>query len=213
MGGHLTVRATRRYFRVTAYFKFSYTDPYRIDRVYFCAPRKFKVKKKYNIALLPTSKIEQLVDLSLEFKDRTSQYYLGSCSLPHVSICWFEADESDVDMIWRDINNQIQINTLTLEFNNFSYLSFDQKTYWISLIPNETEILNQMHISIAKIINGKINFRYDPHLTLANTTKIEISEKPNDTLCMNQKVKVSDLFVLSLGERDEIGQYTQLVHV
>ena len=67
-----------------------------------------------------------------------------------------------------------------------------------------------MHNVVAEIVNSPTKKSYDSHLTLINTKDSEY-EKMADKLIKTYSL-ISDDFVLSISECDEIGQFTKLLY-
>lgn len=166
--------------------------------------------RKYNIALLPTSKNQEIVNCSSFFSSISDQYQLGENSLPHVTLCQFQANESTVRDLWDRVCDALTGHIISLELKDFSCISFDHKIFWISLMPDQRTLLNDMHSVVAEIVNSPAKKSYDPHLTLINTKDNEY-EKMADKL-IKKYSPISDDFVLSIGECDEIGQFTKLLY-
>ena len=57
------------------------------------------MKKKYNIALVPKSCGEEVVKISQQLSGIADKYQLGDKSLPHVTLCQFEAEEKEIDTV------------------------------------------------------------------------------------------------------------------
>lgn len=130
----------------------------------------FRIKmKKYNIALLPSAKSEDFIKLSKQLAFLEAQYQLGDDSLPHVTLLQFYADESQVDEIWENAMHHLNEHSIDLEFKCFSFITFNNHTFYISLIPNNISILYKMHSQLCLLFTPTINKPYDPHLTLIST--------------------------------------------
>lgn len=166
--------------------------------------------KKYNLALMPISKSNEVVSFAKKFSDLADQYLLGESSLPHVTIYQFEVEEKEIDGIWSRVSEIWKESPIDLEFKKFSCITFDNSTYWVSLLPNNCEKLYEMHALIADIINLPIKKTFDPHLTLISTKNKEY-EKEVERLSSSY-MPISDKFVLSLGMADEIGQLIEVAH-
>jgi hypothetical protein len=152
--------------------------------------------RKYNIALIPKSNNDAIVKCAQKFSTTSDQYQLGSHALPHVTLCQFEADENEID--------------ISLEFKNFSYITFNNTIFWISLIPDQRSVLDKMHQTVSNAINLTINKFYDPHMTLISTTDTEYKKKAGDVT--KSYDSITDIFILSMGECDAIGQFTKLIY-
>lgn len=166
--------------------------------------------RKYNIALIPVSKNIEIMNCANFFSSISDQYQLGENSLPHVTLCQFQADESTIQDLWDKVCDALTEHTISLELKYFSCISFDNKIFWVSLMPDQRTLLNDMHKVVAGIVNSPVKKSYDPHLTLINTKDSEY-EKMADKLIKTYS-PISDDFVLSIGECDGIGQFTKLLY-
>jgi 2'-5' RNA ligase len=168
------------------------------------------MKNKYNLALLPTLRSDELITFSAKFANIADQYLLGKNSLPHITLHQFEIEENKIASIWEKISTVWKDEYINIELSKFSYITFDKKTYWISLLPKNTEILHKMHIFIANTIRLPLKENYDPHLTLLNT-KVDHYQSELDNIS-NVFHPISDKFILTLGSSDLIGQFTNVIY-
>src|SRR5439155_12908394 len=99
---------------------------------------------------------------------------------------------------------------IELEFKKFSCITFDNSTYWASLMPDKCEKLHEMHGLIARVIEQPTKKSFDPHMTLMSTKNKEYEKVVNKF--SSSYVPVSDNFVLSLGKSDDVGQLTEVLH-
>lgn len=166
--------------------------------------------KKYNIALIPTTVKENFIKNSQYFYKISDQYQLGEKSLPHVTLYQFHAKEQDIEQVWMKICGALLEHSIRLEFKEFSYITFNNTIFWISLLPDQRDALNKMHQLVAKTVNVPINKSYDPHLTLVNTKNKKYKEIANEL--EKSYLPTSDDFVLALGECDDIGQFTKIIY-
>lgn len=166
--------------------------------------------RKYNIALLPTSKSEDIVKHSQFFSKISDLYSLNKDSLPHVTLYQFQAEEKEIDSIWERVSTAMTDKSIELECKDFSCVTFDSKTFWVSLMPNEREKLKIMHDKVAAEIKEPPKSTYDPHITLISTKFPAYKEKADELA--RSYVPISDTFVLAIGECDDIGQFTKLLH-
>jgi hypothetical protein len=60
--------------------------------------------KKYNLALIPTSKKDEITIFAKKLSYLADNYLIGEGSLPHVTLCQFNAEESDIRSIWEKVN-------------------------------------------------------------------------------------------------------------
>ncbi len=167
------------------------------------------MKRKYNIALIPTEKAQSIIQCADFLSAIADRYLLGINSFPHVTLCQFEANESDIKSIWEKACNEIHQKSIELTFEEFSCISFDEIIFWVSLLPDHRDVLIQMHAVIAGIVNKSIKSNYDPHLTLINT-KDSTYENLVDKLTARY-APIQDAFVLALGRSDEIGQLIEVI--
>jgi 2'-5' RNA ligase len=166
--------------------------------------------KKYNIALVPVLQNEKIIRCAEYFLKISDQYQLGKNSLPHVTLCHFQANENEIDLLWKRVCKRLEKHQLELTFEYFSCTTFDNKIYWISLIPDQSSTLDKMHQTVAAIVNQPINQHYDPHMTLLNTKDINYKNMLNE---MRQSyTTISDHFALALGERDAVGQLIKILY-
>lgn len=165
--------------------------------------------RKYNIALIPKSKSDDVVKCAQNFLKISDQYQLGNNSLPHVTLCQFQAEEKEIDDIWRRVCDSLPEHSIELEFKDFSCIPF-KNTFWVSIMPNQRLALDKMHQIVASTVNAPINKSYDPHMTLISTKDAEYQKKAEDVA--KSYAPISDAFVLSIGECDAVGQFTKLLH-
>ena len=168
------------------------------------------MKKKYNLALIPMSENEEFINLSQQFSSIADKYLLGQHSLPHVTLYQFEFEEKEIENVWGKIIKEWQEKPINLEFSHFSFITFDNTIFWVSLLPKNIDPLHKMHNIIAKSILLPSKKSFDPHLTLMNT-KNKSYEKEVDKL-RHSYFPITDTFILSLGKCDEIGQFTEVIY-
>lgn len=159
---------------------------------------------------MPILKSKEFVDTAQKFANISDKYLLGKNSYPHVTLYQFEAEENELNTIWKTVVDFWNQKSIDLELAEFSYITFDNNTYWISLLPKNSDILYTMHALIANILKLPVKKNYDPHLTLVNTKnnhhQSEI-KKITDTF-----TPIIDTFKLSLGKSDEIGQFIEILY-
>ncbi|HLB41592.1 MAG TPA: 2'-5' RNA ligase family protein [Gammaproteobacteria bacterium] len=166
--------------------------------------------KKYNIALIPINEGKSIIQCAKNFSSIAGQYLLGEKSLPHVTLYQFMVDESDIDNIWEKVFQSLEQHSIYLTFEKFSCITFDEHVFWASLLPNHCDNLIKMHSSVSNTINKPIKSNYDPHMTLINTKNKEYENLVNEF--SKSYIPIQDTFVLSLGESDDIGQFTKLLY-
>lgn len=168
------------------------------------------MKKRYNIALIPFTRRQAFIELSHCFSTIADSYLLGEKSLPHVTLCQFETDESELDTIWKSVFALMPNASLQLTFSEFSCVT-KLSLNWISLLPDKIDILKKMHSEIASIIKTPLNksFKeYDPHMTLINS-KDPSYQKAIEKISY---APLTDKFTIALGRSDEMGQLTEVLY-
>ena len=165
--------------------------------------------KKYNIAFIPQSKNNDIVKLISKFNVNFGEYKLGKNSNSHVTLLHFYMDENKIERAWFNIRSLFSTAEVTLSFYNYSYLTFDERIFWISLLPDKKNFLNKMHLEICDFLQIKHRPIFDPHMTLFCTDQ-KIHEGMLLELTTHQAL-ITDNFILSLGESDDIGQLTKII--
>jgi hypothetical protein len=173
------------------------------------------MKKKYNIAVIPTSQsktsqTKKIIELAHILSPIADKYLLGNDSLPHVTLYQFVLDENEIPNLWQKIFIAVNEKNINLIFDKLSCITFNDDTYWASLIPSNRETLNKIQVFIASILNMPANKSYDPHLTLINTKNRNYESEVKNLV--NHYLPINDAFTLSLGEGDDIGQFIKLLH-
>ena len=159
---------------------------------------------------MPMNISDEVVRLSHTFSEYADRYILGEKSLPHVTLCQFEANEDEINRIWEKICEKWREEPIDLRFEKFSCLTFDNQVYWISLLPNNTDALHGMHGKIADIINQPVKKSFDPHMTLINTKNKEYETKVDEYSRTYKPIR--DMFLLKLGKCDDVGQFTEVIY-
>ncbi len=172
--------------------------------------REILPMKKYNIALLPVNKGAAFVEISQKFSMMDPIYNLGEKSLPHVTLCQFYREESEIEAIWEKVCDALSDHALDLEFKNFSLITFDNKMFWISLLPGVSPELHKLQEEVASILKVSSIRAYDPHLTLMSTLDSKYENKA--ALLIKDYHPIADKFILALGECDELGQFVRIIH-
>lgn len=162
---------------------------------------------KYNIALVPVHKGEQVVAQANVLSKIADSYLLGEHSLPHVTLYQFETHEDDINSIWNKTCDKLSHVLIELTFTHFSCITFDQKTFWVSLIPNKRDLLIQMHKQVVGILNQPVKKNYDPHMTLINTKDHSCHDLVNKLA--EHYSPIQDHFMLALGRSDHVGQFIE----
>jgi 2'-5' RNA ligase len=166
--------------------------------------------KKYNLALLPATKANEVIRFARNFSNISDSYLIGLKSVPHVTLRHFHAEESDIDEIWQRACGALRHKKIVLEFAGFSCRTFDSKIYWISLLPDKIDILHRMQRIASETIGVPLKENYDPHMTLLNTRDPEC-KKELERFAELYSV-ITDTFYLALGNSDEVGQFTNIIH-
>lgn len=168
------------------------------------------MKKKYNLALIPVSKSNEVVTLAKKFSNLASEYLLGERSLPHVTLYHFQAEENEIGHIWERAYDNWEGQPSFLTFSKFSCITFDNNIFWISLLPDNSDALHKAHGYIANILQLPIKKTFDPHMTLINTKNKEYEKAA--ALVSDSYKPISDKFILSLGMSDNSGQLTEIIY-
>lgn len=168
------------------------------------------MKNRYNLALLPMTINDDVIKLSHTFSEYADRYILGENSLPHVTLCQFETEEDAIESIWEKVCEKWGEEPIYLIFDKFSCLTFDNQVYWLSLLPNNTDALLDMHKKIVDIINQPVKKSFDPHMTLINTKNKEYEVKVNEYSRSYQPIR--DMFILKLGRCDDVGRFTEVIY-
>ena len=166
--------------------------------------------KKYNIALLPVDKGTNFVEVSQKFSMMDPIYNLGEKSLPHVTLCQFDREESEIEATWEEICAGLSDHALELEFKNFSLITFDNTMFWISLMPGDVPKLHKLQAEVTSISKVSSKKPYDPHLTLMSTLDSTYESKAAPLI--EDYRPITDKFILALGECDELGQFVRIIH-
>lgn len=168
------------------------------------------MKKKYNLALIPGSKSDDIIALSQQFSAIADQYFLSDQSLPHITLYQFYVNEAEIVPIWNHVCSVWSEPPLSITLSKFSCITFGNDIFWISLLPNDCKILHKYHSQMAVILQLPIKKTFDPHLTLINTKNK--AYKKEAALIIDTYKTIADKFILCLGESDDIGQLTRVVY-
>ena len=126
---------------------------------------------KYNLAFIPKLKADQqkIIEYANKHASVAGQYMLGEHSLPHVTIHQFHADKLQAEKIINAVEGSHLLKFMNLKFEEISCISFDNKTFWASLMPNQRDTLISLHQHFATVLNFPVKQTYDPHMTLFNS--------------------------------------------
>jgi len=168
------------------------------------------MKRKYNLALVPQTNADEVVSFARKFSSIADKYLLGKNSNPHVTLYQFEAEEKEVDDIWARISDQWEEKLITLEFSKLSCVTFDNITYWVSLLPDKSALLHKMHSHIADMIGLTVKKSFDPHMTLINSKN---KDYRNEVQRLSPGYHtIADTFILCLGRSDDVGQLIEILY-
>lgn len=169
------------------------------------------MKKKYNLALVPTTQSKEIVRLAATFSPLSHQYCLGKHSLPHVTLYQFHFIETEIAYLWQEISSIWRQEMIELSFKEFSLTGSVSQIFWLALLPNERARLQGMHHMVANFLTLPIKLTFDPHMTLLNSQKKAalIAAKVESEKNYHP---IADRFVLALGESDAVGQLTKIIY-
>ncbi|MDR3491687.1 MAG: hypothetical protein P4M12_06540 [Gammaproteobacteria bacterium] len=167
---------------------------------------------RYNIALIPQTQSAAIIKLAQNFSDISESYLLGADSLPHVTLCQFMQNDSDVKLTWLNVLEVLKTHVIELEFPELN-IFINPNLFWVSLKPNKIDILKKMHKQAASVIKkplGRCFKFYDAHMSLTNTLDKNFQEHVK---AVEKKYKpIKDNFILALGQSDEEGQLKKIIH-
>jgi 2'-5' RNA ligase len=169
------------------------------------------VKSRYNIALIPSTKSDQVIHFAKNFSVMADTYLLGEKSLPHVTLCQFMAAEDELLSIWKVVCQSVEQQSIQLVFEKFSCMT-GYNSFWVSLLPNHSDLLTNMHNVITNLVKDpikKISDHYDPHMTLMNSKEVKY-ENAVKTFS-NSYIPIQDTFILALGKSDDFGQLVEVI--
>lgn len=164
--------------------------------------------KIYNIAYVPRSTQDLFIKLASSADVTKEGYCLAEDSYPHITICQFNFNsKDDLNLLWEDVCYSIEHLSIQLTFQIVSDITFNDKLYWISLLPMQVDELHRAYEIISKKVEQKRKDKYDPHLTLFNYLKKDMKKVLNPV----DIFPIKDDFDLILGESDEIGQLKNII--
>jgi hypothetical protein len=165
--------------------------------------------EKYNLALVPTSINDRVVAVAQEFSSLAERYLLnGVNSLPHVTLYQFRTESHHLDRLWKRACELLAAQ-IHLTFHQVGYDTFNDITYFISLLPDQVEDLNDMHVLAAGALELPIKASFDPHMSLLDTKRRDYGKEVKEMVL--PWLPLADVFVLALGKCDEVGQFTEIV--
>ena len=163
--------------------------------------------KRFNIAYVPKHNSKKFIELSERFHLKSHNYNLGKNSLPHITICQFIIDENEISQIWNEVCSKMGKYSITLIFSCFSNIFFDEKLFWLSIIPDLNQQLIDTFNIVSKIVKPIRNEAFDPHLTLFNY----FPDNLNINFPIEENIKIEEEFELILGESDNAGQLKNII--
>lgn len=170
------------------------------------------IEKRYNIALIPQRNFEAYVEIAnAHFRKNAEGYLLGPYSIPHITMCQFITTSSTLPHIHRELEKAHKnppIHLTGLRFSNKHAsslwgvsLSVQRSPELLRLLDHVVNILYQHTL---KPLNH-VGELYTPHLTLARVNTIQLNHFSKD-------IFKEDIFRLALGESDDLGQLTKIIH-
>jgi 2'-5' RNA ligase len=172
----------------------------------------------FNIALLPTDEnfVHNCIQLAqANLKDQSTGYLLGEHTYPHVTVCQFTAEHSQLGTIWSSIES-MQREPLKLSFGHIYILpggGIHADKVWVGLtIVKIAALINLQKSIYEKLLQLGIESStkassYTPHLTWARCDRnkpITISIMPPPELLQSQHT-----FSLTIGLSDVNGVYQE----
>lgn len=167
--------------------------------------------RKYGIAFVPKNRVSEFISLASAYQKIMHNYIIDKTSIPHVTICQFHFDEGDLNKLYNLVSSSISDVTLKINFKKFSQLSFDNELSWISLLPENSLVLNNIYEQALKLVKPIRIDKYDPHLTLFNYKSGEQNGSDKIDLLLESQIEITDEFFLIIGEIDSVGQLTKIV--
>ena len=166
------------------------------------------MKNKYNLALSPTSQNLEITRITQQFGQYADQYLLGNNALAHVTLCHFEAEPDELETIWQRAEKQIYPKFIPLRFIEVSRHPA-KGFHWVSLIPDHTEELWELHRQSLQVLGIPVKVWFDPHMTLFNS----IDEQQETAISTFEKSfsGLEDNFVLTLGTSGFAGQFKKIL--
>ncbi len=171
------------------------------------------MENKYILAFIPKFREDQqkIIDYAAKHRSIAGQYMLSEHSLPHITIHQFHADELQLKKIINLVEASNLLKWINLSFESISCISFDNITFWASLMPNHRDTFISLHSDFAELLNFPIKHTYDPHMTLFNSLDSSYEVLVNSI--KSQHLTISADFVLALGICDAYGQFTRVLYI
>jgi 2'-5' RNA ligase len=168
------------------------------------------MKKRYNLALIPLTKANDIIKIAAAFSAFSYQYCLGECSLPHVTLYHFDYDETEIADLWEKALMVFPSEKILLTFSSLSVTNNIKQIYWLALMPNQRPQLQVLHQIIADLLSLPVKATFDPHMTLLNSQSSQQLKEAIQKIEKNYQ-PIIDNFVLALGKSDPVGQLTEII--
>ncbi len=175
----------------------------------------------FNLALVPES--DQLRELFIElartnFEQRADSYLLGDNALPHVTLCQFNASQTDLDRIWA-ASLDLSASPVNLAFRHF-YVQYGKGELagmvWAGFAvkhdPALFDLQKTIYTRLATLgFEGRnVPANYFPHLTFARcdgSSPVVISAPPEENFW-----GAPCRFRITIGSSDEHGRYHETLY-
>lgn len=169
--------------------------------------------KKYNIAFIPKKISKDVINLVQTEDVVSKEYLIGENSIPHVTVCQFYLDEDKLNDVVGSIEANV-ISSIELRFKKYSHITFNDRDYWISLLPDYNEELMEVYQTIINYVKPIREDVYDPHLTLFNYNPEESSiAKKKCIELLETGIDIKDEFYLAVCDCDEYGQISKIIKI
>lgn len=165
---------------------------------------------KCNYALIPENR-QKFIDFSAQHaKDEKfiGQYQIHRNTIPHVTLCHFEAPENQLTNIWKSLSHCHHPAFLSLNFRTLR-TGVHQGEYWYLLIPTENSLLHEMYLQSFAVLKNILNINqknYFPHLTLFNSSDVH---RKNAEYFI--ETPLIDNFRIVITDRDRVGQSRNII--
>lgn len=168
---------------------------------------------KYNIGLLAVKQPENYVQIAQQHFSKVAQgYILSDTSLPHITICQYWGKETSLIPI---INTLKKIGEAPkIHFTGLSFTKDQEQPHiwWAELSVAQHPDLIHLHRFVVQLLEehqiSPLNDSrdlYRPHLTFARIARLVSYDFSSEILKEEQ-------FRLVLGEADDLGQFTKVIH-
>jgi hypothetical protein len=169
--------------------------------------------KKYNIALVPYHKDDYKIfhDAAHNFIIESgcaehAGYFLKEDKIPHVSICHFNAFESEIQTIKNTAN--VLLNSNFKEAIKLSFPMIKLADGWCTLsVDKPNKVFNIKCLLMGTVIGNPLN-ESPPHLTLFNYREsLDYCPLVNHKIAAAEEIE----FVMQVLDRDRHGQATVIL--